>query len=277
MLKIALMGDLHYPAVTKEDNPLLIEARDQFFKYYFQTFLETEADYHISIGDITHLGIREEFEAIHHYVRNGSRNFRFVLGNHDILAYPKSELLQYTNQPRYSVIETDEALLVFLDTTKELELHGWGLDAEQWEWLPEQLRRSEDKALMIFAHHPVPGTTSSSPGTDAPFEPFQDIRPLLSSHKGTGLYFNGHTHTHSIVEKDSWHYIQTAAAICHPSIRIIELNNNQVQIKSIELDDEPFMRNRQYLHDHLKGFHRPKGTIYESKDLSHTLTINKRN
>jgi 3',5'-cyclic AMP phosphodiesterase CpdA len=266
MLTIALMGDLHYPQLQMQ-NEALLEAREKFFPAYLKSFMGTKADFHISVGDLSHMGLAEEFEAVRRLTENTGGALRFVLGNHDVLALPKNELLPVTRQPRYGSVETERALLVFLDTTKELELHGWGLDAEQWEWLQWQMELAPDKTMMVFAHHPVPDTTSGSPKADAGFMPLQDIHPLLQKRKGTSFYFNGHTHTHSIARRDQWHFIQTAAALCHPCFRLIELNGREVRIRTISLEEEPLSESGKLLHDQLKGFHRPKNFTCEPSDL----------
>ncbi|TNJ63351.1 hypothetical protein FE784_25875 [Paenibacillus hemerocallicola] len=266
MLKIVLIGDLHYFASTDDNAPLLND-RDSFFDNYVRTILDNGADLYISIGDLTHMGLAEEFESLQQYFDDAGATFRSVLGNHDVLSMPKSELLTVTGQPRYGAMETDEALLVFLDTTKEAELHGWGLDAEQWDWLREQIPRSMDKPILVFGHHPVPETTSGSPGGERPFMPYQDMRPLLRERGGPGFYFNGHTHTHSVVHQGQWRFIQTAAAFCRPCFRLIELDGHQVRIRTIDAGGDSLLRSAKALHDRLKGFHRPGGEIDEQTDL----------
>lgn len=257
MLKIALIGDLHYPAVEKVDDELW-QAREKFFKRYFSTLFKSKADYYVSIGDLTHNGLSEEFEGVKRYLGERDVDFRFVLGNHDVLSMTKSELLPYVAQASYYAIETEQALLLFLDTTKELELHGWGIDTKQWEWLEKQMKRSPHKTMIVFAHHPIPGTTISSPSGDAEFKQYQDIRSIFKQREGTILYCNGHTHTHSIVNQGNFHFIQTVATYCHPSFYMIHLEDSTAKIKVIEMNDKEILRNGKFLHDKLEGFHRPE-------------------
>lgn len=265
-MKIVLMGDLHY-FTAENGNALLQQYRDSFFNSYVQALLDNEADLYISIGDLTNLGLAAEFEGFNRYFAGAGVTFRAVLGNHDVLSMPKEELLAVTGQPRYNAMETDEALLVFLDTTKEMDLHGWGLDAEQWNWLQKQIRHSEEKPIFIFGHHPVPGTTSGSPDGERLFKPYQDIRPLLLERRGPGFYFNGHTHTHSVVRQGQWHFIQTAAAFCHPCFRLIDLDGHRAHIQTVTAGGESLLQNAKVLHDRLKGFHRPGGQIEEQPDI----------
>jgi Icc protein len=256
MVRIALMGDLHYPQIT-DDNQELKEAREKFFSNYFNIFFTTEADFHFSIGDLTHGGLQEEFEEVYQYVRKYGRIFRQVLGNHDVLGVPKSTILSIIGLPFYDMIETEEAILILLDTTKEQQLHGWGLDSEQWMWFRNHIHSALNKPMLVFAHHPVPGTTLGSPSHDRQFEAFQDIRPILKDRKEPGFYFNGHTHSHSIANKENWHYIQTAAAICDPCFRIIEINKDGIGIETVSVNGGSLEDARQVLYHKLPGFHRP--------------------
>jgi predicted phosphodiesterase len=256
MVRIALMGDLHYPQIT-DQNQELLEAKEKFFSNYFNIFFTTEADLYLSIGDLTHEGLQEEFQEVYRYVQKYGRSFRQVLGNHDVLGVPKRTISSLIRHPFYDSIETEEALLILLDTTKEQQLHGWGLDSEQSVWLRNHIHSSLNKPMLVFAHHPVPGTTLSSPSHDGHFEAFQDIRPILKERGGPGFYFNGHTHSHSIASKENWHYIQTAAALCDPCFRIIEINKDGICIETVSVNDRRLEEGRQVLYNKLPGFHQP--------------------
>ena len=158
MLTIAMTGDLHYPLLPADDEELNA-ARDAFFEGFFNEFLNTKADVHLSLVDTTHRGLLEEYAAVQRYVERAPVHFRHLFGNHDVMSLPKQTLLQSVRAEQCGRMEADEAMLLFLDTTKELELSGWGLDSQQWHWLEEQIERCRDKPLLVYTHHPVPGTT----------------------------------------------------------------------------------------------------------------------
>jgi 3',5'-cyclic-AMP phosphodiesterase len=271
MIRIALMGDLHY-SIIHTDMELRKEA-DFFYSGFLQRFLDADAQWHVSIGDLTHDGQKEEFQEVYKHIRDSGRTFRQVLGNHDVLHLTNAEIGPLIEQPRYDVVHTEDMMLVFLDTTKELKLHGWGLDSIQWVWLEEQIELSGEKPLILFAHHPVPGTTKFSPDDSMRFEAFQDIRPLLNRKKGLVLYFNGHTHTHSIVSKGNHHFIQTGAVVCDPGYIVVEIDAEQVRIESVRLNDEELSSGRKALFERLPEYHRPD--IYSDRDCSVTYTIDK--
>jgi Icc protein len=275
MLRIALMGDLHYPELGGNEAHLR-DAKAQFYGHYVKEFMDTQADLHISIGDLTHNGFAEEFRDVYRVVRESGVHFRQVLGNHDVLAMRKEAILAITKQPRYEALDTEHALIVLLDTTLELDLYGWGLDAEQWDWLELKMSEAGEKPVLVFAHHPVPGTTAESPEPGAEFAPYQNIRSLLDKSSGGGLFFNGHTHTHHIVTQGKWHFIQTAAALCDPCFRLIEIDTDEIRVRTIPAAHEDIMRSRSILHEQLSGFHRPPDFAREQRDLIHQVPLSPR-
>jgi len=266
MIRIALLGDLHYPKIDKKED-VLHEAAEYFYKNFLNEFLAVDADWHVSIGDLTHLGLEDEFREIYKLIESSQVKFQFALGNHDVLSLTKENILKLVKQPRYEAIETNECMLLFLDTTKELQLHGWGLDKEQWDWLEIQISRSKDKPLLIFAHHPVPNTTKDSPTDHTEFEPLQDIRPLLDRREGLLLYFNGHTHTQSIVQKGNSHFIQTGAVLCDSNYMLIELEDGEIIIYLHTIDDDQLGASRDILYKKLKDYHRPQPNIQQDLKL----------
>jgi len=272
MIRLALMGDLHFP-ILKGSTSKLVEARDHFFDSYLQAFFGISADMYISIGDLTHQGLAREFQHVYQYIREHQAHFRLVLGNHDTLSLPKEDILSTIGQSRYGLVEKEEALLLFLDTTKEMNLHGWGLDEEQWIWLEKQVELSEDKPMLIFAHHPVPGTTIDSPADSTEYSNYKDVRPILAQKRGIGIFFNGHTHTHSIAVKQQWYFIQTPASLCNPCFRVVEIDSKQIRILTTSLDDIDIDHSRQILHDRLPEFHRPRVAIHNPDTLYSPIVV----
>ncbi|WP_171651906.1 metallophosphoesterase family protein [Paenibacillus foliorum] len=127
-----------------------------------------------------------------------------MLGNHDAYLLPKAEIMALTGQQRYHAIENEEAMLIFLDTSKEMNRSDWGgeMDAERLEWLKAQLDKSGNKPVFIFAHHPVYDTTTHSTMEKMSIDPQIDMLDVLNRKEGHGFYFCGHNHMNSIVQKD---------------------------------------------------------------------------
>lgn len=237
-MKLVLMGDFHYSRMENGTEEMHA-AREKVYTVMIDKFLEMDADYHISLGDLTHEGYPEEFDYVFNRIKSSGRSFIHVLGNHDTLSIPKTDILTITGQQRYQAIDTEEAKLIFLDTTKEMNRADWGgeMEADQLEWLQSQLEKSEDKPVFVFAHHPVCGTTARSTIEKLSIHPEIGMKELLNKKKGSGFYFCGHNHVNSIVQQDGWHYIQTAACLDIPAFRVVELKDGKVNIDIISIDE----------------------------------------
>ncbi len=273
-MKLLLMGDLHYPYL-EQVNQETLEAREAFFSGFLKEFLEAEADYHISLGDLTNQGHSEELEYVYSHIKQSPRSFIHVLGNHDVYLQPKNSVFQITGQQRYHSIDTDRALLVFLDTTKEMNWEDWGgeIDAEQLEWLEEQVVKSGDKPIMVFGHHPVYDTTTRSHMDKLSIHPDIDMRAILQKKNGMGFYFNGHNHVHSIVQEGQWHFIQTAACLDHPCFRLVEIDEDQLKIKLIHVEDEKILQNAPKVHTQMPYYRYSEGCLGSSTDWDYTISL----
>jgi Icc protein len=236
-MRLIVMGDLHY-SLMENGTAEMLEARDKVYTDMLEHFVRLDAEFHISIGDLTHEGLPEEFDYVLNRIGSSERSFIHVLGNHDSYLLPKADIVAITGQQRYHAIESEEAMLIFLDTTKEMNRADWGgeMDAEQLQWLQDQLEKSGNKPVFIFAHHPVYGTTARSSMEKMSIDPRIDMLAVLNKKKGPGFYFCGHNHVNSIVQQDGWHYIQTAACLDVPAFRRVELKEREVQIDLVAVD-----------------------------------------
>ncbi|BBH19519.1 hypothetical protein Back11_08640 [Paenibacillus baekrokdamisoli] len=240
-MKLAIIGDLHYPAILTNNESSIEEARDAYFEHFMDMFLSIDADYHISVGDLTHAGEFSEFNYVLHTIENShlQRRFLHVLGNHDTYTYPKKDILALTRQQRYGVIEEPDAIILLLDTAREIREDWSGMiDEEQLAWLELQMKRETDKPLFVFGHHPPYGTTLRSTEPMMSIDPILDIWPILEQWRGIGFYFNGHNHIHSIVKKEQWHFIQTAAVPDVPAVRIVTVNDDEVKVETVSMGTE---------------------------------------
>ncbi|PZE22821.1 metallophosphoesterase family protein [Paenibacillus xerothermodurans] len=237
-MRLVLMGDFHYSRMAAGTQEM-IEARDQAYNVMLSTFLTMEGDFHISLGDLTHEGFPEEFRYVFDRINGSGRNFIHVLGNHDAYSIPKADILAITGQQRYSAIDTQEATLIFLDSTKEMDHNDWGgeMDDQQLEWLQQQLDKSGVKPVFVFSHHPVYATTTRSDMDKLSIHPDIDMKAVLNTKKGPGFFFCGHNHVNSIVQQDGWHYIQTAACLDIPAFRIVELKDGLVKTELVTIDE----------------------------------------
>ncbi|KHF38586.1 metallophosphoesterase family protein [Halalkalibacter okhensis] len=265
-MKLVLMGDLHYSAID-ETIEGLYEARSTFYKTYLEKFLEIDGDAHISLGDLTNYGLTLELEGVYDILNQRERRFIHVLGNHDLYAQPRSNVLEITGQARYHSITTDEAVCVFLDTAKEMDYEDWGgwIDDEQLAWFEEVVKESGTKPLFVFAHHPVYQTTKNSDLEKGSIHPSIDMWNILNQKQGQGFYFNGHTHHDSIVKQQNWTFVQLSAALDQHCFRIVELDQEEINITAVEVTDEAMVNSALILHQHMNHFtHQPNARGSES-------------
>lgn len=258
-MRLVLMGDLHYHEID-ETIPGLAEARTAFYHTFLDRFLEMDADYHISLGDLTNYGSTEELREVYKLLNREDRTFIHVLGNHDLYGQTRNQVLEITGQQRYHAIETDSAMLVFLDTAKEMDYSHWGgwIDEEQLAWLEEMVVASGSKPLLVFGHHPVYGTTRGSMKEKGSIDSSIDMWRILNQKKGIGVYFNGHTHMDSIVTQSNWIFVQLSACLDQHVLRVVEITEEEIGISAIDIHDPAVVDHAPILHEHMNYFtHNP--------------------
>lgn len=239
-MKIAVMSDLHYPSSTGVKNPLeesVINNRDGFYRDYLKNFFAAEADLYVSLGDLTNYGKKDELTEVYDIINSYDKPFKHVLGNHDRYTMTKNEIDELTEMQGDHVIDTPEALLVFLETARELDREkydGWLTD-EQLMWLEQVIVDSGEKTIIIFAHHPLHDTTARSNKKMLSLHPSINIWDVLQKKKGRGFYINGHTHTDSIVEKEQWAFVQCSAVLDSQSVRILDIQQEVIEVQALDI------------------------------------------
>ena len=273
-MRLALLGDLHYHELDKTI-PGLLELHTAFYETYLGRFLDTEADYHISLGDLTNYGLPVEVQGVYDIIRSKEKAFIHVLGNHDLYGQTKIEVLEMTGQKDYHAIDSEKVMLVFLNTAKEMDFEDWGgwIDEKQLQWFAEMVKASGTKPLLVFAHHPVHRTTARSERDKGSIHPDIDMWSILSQKKGTGLFFNGHTHVDSIVSQHNWTFVQLSAGLDQHAFRIVDITEAEIKVTSVDVVDVAVVDHAPLLHDHMKHFrHNPDARGQES-DRGVTISL----
>lgn len=274
-MRLVLMGDFHYPRMVHVTQEIL-EARDYFYQGMLKKFLELDGDYHIALGDLTNEGAPEELSFVFDYVERlgADRNFIHVLGNHDAYSIPKADIRAITGQNRYYGLEKEEAMLLFLDTTKEMNREDWGgeLDPEQLQWLEHMVHQSGSKPLFVFAHHPVYETTSRSTLDKMCIHPGIDMRAILNREEGAGFYFNGHNHCNSIVRNGHWHYVQAAACLDVPAFWVVEIKGDDVKVNLHPVADNELLNRAKLVAAHMNYYRPLEGA--EGSESDRSLSFN---
>lgn len=273
-MKLVLMGDLHYHEID-ETIPGWLEARNAFYQTFLNRFLEVEGDAHISLGDLTNYGHSSELREVYEIINSGGRTFYHALGNHDLYAQTRREVLEISGQARYHVVTTEQADLVFLDTAKEMDFEDWGgwVDEEQMKWFEDVVKASGTKPLLVFAHHPVHLTTTNSDKDKGSIHPSIDMWNILSQKEGVGIYFNGHTHIDSIVKQHNWTFVQLSACLDQHGLRVVEIEQDEIRINAVDVPDSVLTENVEMLYSNMKHFrHNPNARGQES-DRSCTVSL----
>ncbi|MEC0370304.1 metallophosphoesterase family protein [Paenibacillus chibensis] len=254
-MKLALIGDLHYHEIDTAI-PGLAEARSAFYSNVLQQFMSLDADLYISMGDLTNYGLNSELKEVYELLGQPGKRFIHVLGNHDLYAQPRQNVLETTGQQRYHMLETDEAMLVFLDTAKEMDYTDWGgwLDFEQLEWLDTKVVQSGTKPLLVFGHHPVYRTTAGSDRDMGSIHPTINIWNILNRNQGIGIYFTGHIHMDSIVQQMDWSFVQMSACLDQPGFRLVDIGEECIRITAVDVTDPRVLDSAPVLHQHMKHF-----------------------
>jgi predicted phosphodiesterase len=268
------MGDLHYHEIDESITEWK-ESRDVFYQSLLGRFLDMDADYHISLGDLTHFGTSLELREVYEILRRKERTFIHVLGNHDLYSQKRREVLEITGQQRYRAIDTEKAMMVFLDTAKEMDVNDWGgwIDDEQLQWFEEMVKASGTKPLLVFGHHPVYQTTARSERDKGSIHPDIEMWRVLSRKIGTGIYFNGHTHVDSIVEQNNWTFIQLSSCLDQHGFRIVEIADKEISISAVDMNEADLTDHAAILHLHMSHFKHNPDARGEVKDRESIVSL----
>ncbi len=163
-------------------------------------------------------------------------------------------------------------MIVFLDTAKEMDVNDWGgwVDDEQLQWFEEMVKASGTKPLLVFGHHPVYQTTARSERDKGSIHPDIEMWRVLRQKKGTGIYFNGHTHVDSIVEQNNWTFIQLSACLDQHGFRIVEIADKEIRISAVDIDEAILTDHAPILHLHMSHFrHNPdaRGEVRDRESI----------
>lgn len=237
-MKIAVMGDLHYVQQTQyhtgeAHTPAFIEARDRFFERYINGFFDVAADYYVSVGDLTNFGTADELSEVYQLIRKHDKTFIHTLGNHDLYTMTRQAVCEQVQQHTNYSIDTPEATLIFWETAREMdeEIYGGTVTAQQLAWLEEELLASGDKTVFVFGHHPIYDTTHHSNYENLSIDPSIDVASVLRKKEyGQAFYICGHTHYDSIVQHENWTYVQIAAVLDVPAMRVINVQQGNVTV-----------------------------------------------
>ncbi len=273
-MKIAVIGDLHYPAL-KESYSFIEKDRKRFFEVFLEEFFSIPADLYVSIGDLTNFGTQDELADVYSIIEKHGKPFKHVLGNHDVYGMTRKEVLAITRQHRFHQVSTDSVVLAFLDTAQEQNHAHWGgtLDPLQQNWLSAVVKEAENRPLIVFGHHPIHGTTKNSTKDKRCIHPDIPMWDILSEKQGAGLYVNGHNHFNSIAARENWTFLQLAAVLDEQAVRLIEVSEYLLSIDYISFADLQLHENAQAIGDAIDHFRLNPYPLGTAADVKYAIPL----
>jgi 3',5'-cyclic AMP phosphodiesterase CpdA len=243
-MQLAILGDLHFPDYTNSD---LEACRDRVFQEWFRQIADLNPDLVIAVGDTTNWGMLTELTTLQTIVSRSCLPFLAIVGNHDCYTLSKAELAPFflgkyspvVQDELYCCVDREDFRFIFLDTAKPREAKDYGgwLTETQGKWLEEQIadynQRPDLKQLLVFGHHPLKDTTTRTEEFKLNIENSDFVLSILETlQRSTGYYFCGHNHQHSLIDRDGWCYVQSAAPWDCLSFRWVTIASDSVSIET---------------------------------------------
>lgn len=273
-MKIAVIGDLHYPSLKKAYS-FIEQDRQTFYEVFLERFFSIPADLYVSIGDLTNFGTQDELADVYAMINKYGKPFKHILGNHDVYGMTRKEVLAITQQHRFHQVSTDSVVLAFLDTAQEQNYADWGgtLDSLQQDWLRAVVKKSESRPLIVFGHHPIHGTTKNSSKDKRCIHPDVPVWEILSQKQGVGLYVNGHNHFNSIAARENWTFLQLAAVLDEQAVRLIDVSESLLSIDYVSFDDLQLHRHAQVIGDAIDHFRLNPCPLGTAADVKYAIPL----
>ncbi|TBL69835.1 metallophosphoesterase family protein [Paenibacillus thalictri] len=275
-MRIRIMSDFHF--TLRGENG----GADPFFKQYLERYFHEgpEADLYVSLGDLTQDGKEEEYRGVFAIIDSlGKRDlFRHVPGNHDLLSGSVQQTEQWAKTPQieqgFGSIETEQALLLFANTSQEMKPLDWGgrFDPTRIAWLKKRLGAAQGKPVLVFAHHPLPHTTALSDKELLRVEQPEQLVEAMSEASGTCFWFNGHNHIQSIVRQNQWTYVQCASVVCLPSWSDVVIDDGVLRLEC-KLPDEALQSGAERVLGQYGSFHRVEPSVAAGTESDQVFEI----
>jgi len=179
--------------------------------------LQTQPEFLLHTGDISHLSKPEEFDAVDQILKDTGREVFFVPGEHDVLNDDGQQFRDRYGKGSQGAgwrsFDKNGVHFIGLVNVMNLKAGGLGtLGAEQLEWLEKDLQeRSKSTPIVVYAHIPLWSVYPAwGWGTD-------DATQALSYLRGFGSVTVLNGHIHQIMQKIEGHVtFHTAASTAFP-------------------------------------------------------------
>jgi 3',5'-cyclic AMP phosphodiesterase CpdA len=237
MLRLAIIGDVHYSTAGPRDSSLLFHHSQTLLKTALEQIARNPKppDLVVQIGDLidgadqTPEQARADLDrAVALFDQSGLR-WTWILGNHDV-AFCRNRrwlLRRLRRTPSYGELVFGDKVLLLLDSACE-EIYG-RVDAEQQAWLDQALDLHRRRRIFVFIHHVFDWSFDD----DMYIEEGDSVRTLLLESPAVKAVFMGHAHTFRIETTEGLHEITTGALTTWPTMfRWIEIAPDRLSIQS---------------------------------------------
>lgn len=246
-MKLRVFSDFHY-SYNHQGVDGFEDLRERYYCQFLAEFFNKEADYYISIGDMTNTGRPDEYAGVYRLIDHFGKSdrFRMVLGNHDLYSVDRDVAKTLIRNSLYYAIEAEGVCLLFIDTPindsevpalKAINFHyGGEILSEQMNWIRQKFEANRDKPIVLFSHMPIYDTTYLSTRQYAYIRQSQELLEILQEHPQPVIFINGHKHSDSIVQRGHCTFIQMVDVLNHPTIRDINITNCYFEMTTQDLD-----------------------------------------
>jgi len=237
MLRLAILGDVHYTTAGPMDSGMLPHRSETILKTALDQVARQEQrpDLIVQLGDLAN-GERQTREqaradldrAIAMFDQTALR-WTWIPGNHDVLSSGDRRWLlrRLRRTPSYGEVVFGDNVLLLLDSACE-EVYG-RVDAEQQAWLEQALTLHHRRRIFVFIHHVFDWSFDDG----MYIEDGESIHALLLGSPAVKAVFMGHAHTPRIETNDGLHEIVTGALNAWPLMfRRVEIGPDRLRVRS---------------------------------------------
>ncbi|GAA3413744.1 metallophosphoesterase family protein [Paenibacillus hodogayensis] len=163
--------------------------------------LETKPAFVVISGDLTHDGDLEDYRFLRSFLQEEERALgvpiHVALGNHDTREpFREGYLEEEPSDASYYYSFRNAGLRVVVLNTQVPGTHDGRLDAEQLDWLKQELAEPAPVGTILVHHHPVVLTPTAMMDSHLLQNP-QDLAAAIEGSDVIGL-LSGHIHFHNV-------------------------------------------------------------------------------
>ena len=217
-----LVTDLHY-AEKDTWNSRVYRDSDDKLRECIAVFNSLKPSFVVELGDIvdkadieTELGYLETINSIFREF-NGERHY--IIGNHDVATFSKSEFLTACGAEKsYYSFDRNGCHFIALDANYNRDGSDYNAGNFDWEetyvpvpqleWLATDLEEARDTRVIVFIHQNLHDETDPHGVKNAP-----EVRHILEEAGTVMTVFQGHMHTGGYAEINGIHYVTLRAGV----------------------------------------------------------------